>query len=159
MESKGWRPEVLPLRIFSCPSETPLTLAAQTEGSVEVIRTLCLGGAHIDFRARDGMTALHKAACARHCLALTVRLLESPEGDPFSFPFSSISVQKIPCQPGLKYMPAILALRDPRLARLRETLSHCPPVQTVPLCPHHTIGFCTLTDTQFCQSVRCPGLV
>lgn len=54
-------------------SETPLTLAAQTEGSVEVIRTLCLGGAHIDFRARDGMTALHKAACARHCLALTVR--------------------------------------------------------------------------------------
>lgn len=83
MESKGWRPEVLPLRIFSCPSETPLTLAAQTEGSVEVIRTLCLGGAHIDFRARDGMTALHKAACARHCLALTVRLLESPEGDPF----------------------------------------------------------------------------
>lgn len=56
------------------PPETPLTLAAQTEGSVEVIRTLCLGGAHIDFRARDGMTALHKAACARHCLALTVRL-------------------------------------------------------------------------------------
>lgn len=86
-------------------------------------------------------------------------LLESPDGDPFSFPFSSISLQKIPCQPGLKYMPAILALRDPRLARLRETLSHCPPVQTVPLCPHHTIGFCTLTDTQFCQSVRCPGLV
>ncbi|XP_040834267.1 SH3 and multiple ankyrin repeat domains protein 1 isoform X1 [Ochotona curzoniae] len=54
--------------------ETPLTLAAQTEGSVEVIRTLCLGGAHIDFRARDGMTALHKAACARHCLALTALL-------------------------------------------------------------------------------------
>nr|KAF6407999.1 SH3 and multiple ankyrin repeat domains 1 [Molossus molossus] len=54
--------------------ETPLTLAAQTEGSVDVIRTLCLGGAHIDFRARDGMTALHKAACARHCLALTALL-------------------------------------------------------------------------------------
>ncbi|XP_049642948.1 SH3 and multiple ankyrin repeat domains protein 1 isoform X2 [Suncus etruscus] len=54
--------------------ETPLTLAAQTEGSVEVIRTLCLGGAHIDFRARDGMTALHKAACARHCPALTALL-------------------------------------------------------------------------------------
>ncbi|KAF5917160.1 hypothetical protein HPG69_014093 [Diceros bicornis minor] len=59
---------------LSRPSETPLTLAAQTEGSVEVIRTLCLGGAHIDFRARDGMTALHKAACARHCLALTALL-------------------------------------------------------------------------------------
>lgn len=113
MESKGWRPEVLPLRICSCPSETPLTLAAQTEGSVEVIRTLCLGGAHIDFRARDGMTALHKAACARHCLALTVRLPESPDGDPSSFP---VYVQKIPCQPGLRYTPAILALRDPRVA-------------------------------------------
>lgn len=72
-----------PLKVFSCPSETPLTLAAQTEGSVEVIRTLCLGGAHIDFRARDGMTALHKAACARHCLALTVRLLRDPDVGPF----------------------------------------------------------------------------
>ncbi|XP_072472073.1 SH3 and multiple ankyrin repeat domains protein 1 isoform X1 [Notamacropus eugenii] len=54
--------------------ETPLTLAAQIEGSVDVIRTLCLGGAHIDFRARDGMTALHKAVCARHCMALTALL-------------------------------------------------------------------------------------
>jgi hypothetical protein len=74
---------------LSHPSETPLTLAAQTEGSVEVIRTLCLGGAHIDFRARDGMTALHKAACARHCLALTVRSLcsSTPTLDPVSFPF------------------------------------------------------------------------
>lgn len=67
-----------------CLPETPLTLAAQTEGSVEVIRTLCLGGAHIDFRARDGMTALHKAACARHCLALTVRfqILPGPSPEP-----------------------------------------------------------------------------
>lgn len=67
---------------LSCPLETPLTLAAQTEGSVEVIRTLCLGGAHIDFRARDGMTALHKAACARHCLALTVRCQTPPSPEP-----------------------------------------------------------------------------
>lgn len=36
----------------SPPPRDPLTLAAQTEGPVEVIRTLCLGGAHIDFRAR-----------------------------------------------------------------------------------------------------------
>lgn len=69
-QNKTWELHVMGM---SRPSETPLTLAAQTEGSVEVIRTLCLGGAHIDFRARDGMTALHKAACARHCLALTVR--------------------------------------------------------------------------------------
>ena len=71
-----------------CLPETPLTLAAQTEGSVEVIRTLCLGGAHIDFRARDGMTALHKAACARHCLALTVRfqILTGPSPEPRDTP-------------------------------------------------------------------------
>lgn len=37
--------------------------------------------------------------------------------------------------------------------RLRETLSHCPPAQMVPLRPHYTIGFCTLTDTQFPLSV------
>ncbi|KAG8433889.1 hypothetical protein GDO86_012310 [Hymenochirus boettgeri] len=46
--------------------ETPLTMASQLEGTVDVIRMLCLGGAHIDFRARDGMTALHKAVCTRH---------------------------------------------------------------------------------------------
>lgn len=85
---------------LSHPSETPLTLAAQTEGSVEVIRTLCLGGAHIDFRARDGMTALHKAACARHCLALTVRcqpppqpLSQSPETPPMA-----VSPQAVPSE-------------------------------------------------------------
>ncbi|XP_072890031.1 SH3 and multiple ankyrin repeat domains protein 1-like isoform X2 [Hemitrygon akajei] len=42
--------------------EVPLTLSAQLENCPDVIRVLCLGGAHIDFRARDGMTALHKAA-------------------------------------------------------------------------------------------------
>jgi hypothetical protein len=87
-KQKGWE-QRLHVMGLSHPSETPLTLAAQTEGSVEVIRTLCLGGAHIDFRARDGMTALHKAACARHCLALTVRSLcsSTPTLDPVSFPF------------------------------------------------------------------------
>lgn len=128
MEAKG-----PPLKVFSCPSETPLTLAAQTEGSVEVIRTLCLGGAHIDFRARDGMTALHKAACARHCLALTVRLPWFPgHGGPFSSPFYFfnptlfISVQKKPpdtdtCHPstqkfktGLGYVTSYLTAPQPK---------------------------------------------
>lgn len=39
----------------------PLTLAAQLRDSMEVIKVLRNGGAHLDFRARDGMTALHKA--------------------------------------------------------------------------------------------------
>ncbi|XP_078062904.1 SH3 and multiple ankyrin repeat domains protein 1-like, partial [Mustelus asterias] len=46
--------------------EVPLTLSAQLENCTDVIRVLCLGGAHIDFRARDGMTALHKAAITRN---------------------------------------------------------------------------------------------
>ncbi|NWZ18119.1 SHAN1 protein, partial [Agelaius phoeniceus] len=55
--------------------ETPLTLAAQREGpgEVEIIRLLCLGGAHLDFRARDGATALHRAVCTRRYPALLDR--------------------------------------------------------------------------------------
>ncbi|XP_062993779.1 SH3 and multiple ankyrin repeat domains protein 1 [Elgaria multicarinata webbii] len=54
--------------------ETPLTLAAQLDGTIDVIRLLCLGGAHIDFRARDGATALHKAVCSHHYPALMALL-------------------------------------------------------------------------------------
>ncbi|XP_069461217.1 SH3 and multiple ankyrin repeat domains protein 1 [Ambystoma mexicanum] len=54
--------------------ETPLTLASQQDGTIEVIRMLCLGGAHIDFRSRDGMTALHKAVCCRNYSALMALL-------------------------------------------------------------------------------------
>ncbi|KYO37119.1 SH3 and multiple ankyrin repeat domains protein 1 isoform B [Alligator mississippiensis] len=54
--------------------ETPLTLASQLDGTVEIIRLLCLGGAHIDFRARDGATALHRAVCTRRYAALMALL-------------------------------------------------------------------------------------
>ncbi|XP_072277657.1 SH3 and multiple ankyrin repeat domains protein 2-like [Pyxicephalus adspersus] len=45
--------------------ETPLSLAAQMDNSVEVIKALRNSGAHLDFRSKDGMTALHKAARAK----------------------------------------------------------------------------------------------
>ncbi|XP_044775477.1 SH3 and multiple ankyrin repeat domains protein 3-like [Neomonachus schauinslandi] len=54
--------------------ETPLTLAAQLDEPAEVIKALRNGGAHLDFRARDGMTALHKAARARNQVALKTLL-------------------------------------------------------------------------------------
>ncbi|KAL4696991.1 hypothetical protein H8959_002689 [Pygathrix nigripes] len=54
--------------------ETPLTLAAQLDNSVEVIKALKNGGAHLDFRAKDGMTALHKAVRARNQVALKTLL-------------------------------------------------------------------------------------
>ncbi|XP_030339145.1 SH3 and multiple ankyrin repeat domains protein 2 isoform X3 [Strigops habroptila] len=54
--------------------ETPLTLAVQLDNTVEVIKALKNGGAHLDFRARDGMTALHKAARAKNQVALKTLL-------------------------------------------------------------------------------------
>ncbi|XP_033006188.1 SH3 and multiple ankyrin repeat domains protein 2 isoform X8 [Lacerta agilis] len=54
--------------------ETPLTLAAQLSNTVEVIKALRNGGAHLDFRAKDGMTALHKAARAKNQLTLKTLL-------------------------------------------------------------------------------------
>lgn len=56
-----------------CMAETPLTLAVQTEpGGGENIRILVMGGAHIDFRAKDGLTPLHKAVRTHRHTALLV---------------------------------------------------------------------------------------
>nr|XP_033717636.1 SH3 and multiple ankyrin repeat domains protein 3-like [Tursiops truncatus] len=63
-----------PTRLATENQETPLTLAAQLDDPVEVIKALRNGGAHLDFRAKDGMTALHKAARARSLLALKTLL-------------------------------------------------------------------------------------
>ncbi|XP_016346993.1 SH3 and multiple ankyrin repeat domains protein 2-like [Sinocyclocheilus anshuiensis] len=54
--------------------ETPLTIAAQLENMVEFIKALRHGGAHLDFRAKDGMTALHKAACSKNQATLKTLL-------------------------------------------------------------------------------------
>ncbi|KAM9605999.1 SH3 and multiple ankyrin repeat domains protein 2 isoform 2-T2 [Morphnus guianensis] len=54
--------------------ETPLTLAVQLDNTVEVIKALKNGGAHLDFRAKDGMTALHKAARAKNQVTLKTLL-------------------------------------------------------------------------------------
>lgn len=62
------------MNMFLCfwSAETPLTLAAHLDNMVEIIVTLKNGGAHLDFRSRDGMTALHKAARAKNQIALKV---------------------------------------------------------------------------------------
>uniref|UniRef100_A0A6Q2YBG3 SH3 and multiple ankyrin repeat domains protein 3 n=1 Tax=Esox lucius TaxID=8010 RepID=A0A6Q2YBG3_ESOLU len=54
--------------------ECPLTLAVQLEGSAELIKVLRSGGAHLDFRTRDGITALHRAVLCRNHAALTTVL-------------------------------------------------------------------------------------
>ncbi|KAK3548988.1 hypothetical protein QTP70_024801, partial [Hemibagrus guttatus] len=52
----------------------PLTMAAQLEGCAELIKVLKGGGAHLDFRTRDGITALHKAVRTKNHTALITLL-------------------------------------------------------------------------------------
>lgn len=59
-------------------SECPLTLAVQLEDSCELIKVLRSGGAHLDFRTRDGITALHRAVLCRNSTALMVRQTPPP---------------------------------------------------------------------------------
>ncbi|KAM6954631.1 SH3 and multiple ankyrin repeat domains protein 3 isoform 2-T2 [Aplochiton taeniatus] len=54
--------------------ECPLTLAAQLEDSGDLIKVLRSGGCHLDFRTRDGITALHRAVLSRNANALTTLL-------------------------------------------------------------------------------------
>lgn len=53
-------------------AESPLTLAAHLDNMAELVKVLKGGGAHLDFRAKDGLTALHKAARSRNLLVLSV---------------------------------------------------------------------------------------
>ncbi|AWP17507.1 putative SH3 and multiple ankyrin repeat domains protein 1-like [Scophthalmus maximus] len=53
--------------------ETPLSVAVQPGLPVEGIKVLVQGGAHLDFRSRDGLTPVHKAVGAHnHAGLLTV---------------------------------------------------------------------------------------
>ncbi|XP_076015982.1 SH3 and multiple ankyrin repeat domains protein 3 isoform X2 [Genypterus blacodes] len=54
--------------------ECPLTLAVQLEESCELIKVIRSGGAHLDFRTRDGITALHRAVLCRNSAALSTLL-------------------------------------------------------------------------------------
>nr|XP_021327197.1 SH3 and multiple ankyrin repeat domains protein 3 isoform X9 [Danio rerio] len=54
--------------------ESPLTLVAQLDTCADLIKVLRSGGAHLDFRTRDGLTALHKAAQMHNHVALTTLL-------------------------------------------------------------------------------------
>uniref|UniRef100_A0AAZ3QWS4 SH3 and multiple ankyrin repeat domains 1 n=1 Tax=Oncorhynchus tshawytscha TaxID=74940 RepID=A0AAZ3QWS4_ONCTS len=54
--------------------ESPLSVAVQSGMTVEGIRALVQGGAHVDFRTRDGLTAVHKAVKAHNHVALLALL-------------------------------------------------------------------------------------
>ncbi|XP_051818475.1 SH3 and multiple ankyrin repeat domains protein 3 isoform X3 [Antechinus flavipes] len=54
--------------------ECPLTLAAQMDSATDLLKVLRNGGAHLDFRTREGLTALHIATRCRNPGALTTLL-------------------------------------------------------------------------------------
>uniref|UniRef100_A0A3B4YFU3 SH3 and multiple ankyrin repeat domains 1 n=1 Tax=Seriola lalandi dorsalis TaxID=1841481 RepID=A0A3B4YFU3_SERLL len=54
--------------------ETPLSVAVQSGLPVEGIRVLVQGGAHLDFRSRDGFTPVHKAVRAHNHAGLLALL-------------------------------------------------------------------------------------
>uniref|UniRef100_A0AAY4DKL0 PDZ domain-containing protein n=1 Tax=Denticeps clupeoides TaxID=299321 RepID=A0AAY4DKL0_9TELE len=54
--------------------ECPLSMAAQLEGCVELIKVLKSGGSHLDYRTREGITALHKAVRTKNHTALITLL-------------------------------------------------------------------------------------
>ncbi|XP_077420483.1 SH3 and multiple ankyrin repeat domains protein 2-like isoform X5 [Vanacampus margaritifer] len=54
--------------------ESPLTVTSHLDNVVEMIKVLKNGGAHLDFRAKDGMTALHKAARSKNQVTLMTLL-------------------------------------------------------------------------------------
>ncbi|XP_045146551.1 SH3 and multiple ankyrin repeat domains protein 3, partial [Echinops telfairi] len=54
--------------------ECPLSLAAQLDNASDLLKVLRNGGAHLDFRTRDGLTAVHCAARQRNAAALTTLL-------------------------------------------------------------------------------------
>uniref|UniRef100_A0AAY5K3L2 SH3 and multiple ankyrin repeat domains 1 n=1 Tax=Esox lucius TaxID=8010 RepID=A0AAY5K3L2_ESOLU len=54
--------------------ESPLSVAVQSGMAVEGIRALVQGGAHLDFRSRDGLTPIHKAVRAHNHVALLALL-------------------------------------------------------------------------------------
>ena len=58
-------------------AETPLTVAATLgkDKTRDVLIALVSGGAHIDFRNRSGLTAMHRAAIVGNAEAIKVRPL------------------------------------------------------------------------------------
>ncbi|KAH8864165.1 SH3 and multiple ankyrin repeat domains protein 3 [Schistosoma japonicum] len=54
--------------------ETPLTLAVQLEKPYEMIMALVAGGAHLDYRASDSMTPIHRASVKGSYEAIKVLL-------------------------------------------------------------------------------------
>ena len=61
---------ILPLTLLS---DTPLGLVCGRHSHVQCIMPLLSGGSHIDFRGKDGLTPLHRAAIGGNAQAVKVQ--------------------------------------------------------------------------------------
>lgn len=52
--------------------DTPLGLACGRNRSIQCLQSLLAGGAHIDFRGKDGLTPMHRAAIGGNGMAINV---------------------------------------------------------------------------------------
>lgn len=64
------------LLVSSFGPETPLSVAVQSGLLMEGLKVLVQGGAHLDFRNRDGFTPLHKAVWAHNHAGLLVKTID-----------------------------------------------------------------------------------
>ena len=54
------------------PIDTPLGIACGRNSHIECILPLLTGGAYIDFRGKDGLTPMHRAAIGGNAAAIKV---------------------------------------------------------------------------------------
>lgn len=66
------------------PTETPLTLAARIKKPARMIVAMVNGGALLDYRTRDGVTAMHRAVQASNFEAVKTLLGKSSFGIDFT---------------------------------------------------------------------------
>ena len=56
--------------------DTPLGIACGRNGHIECILPLLTGGAHVDYRGKDGLTPMHRAAIGGNTAAVKVKQFE-----------------------------------------------------------------------------------
>ena len=68
------------LLALSISPDTPLGVACGRHSNTQCIMPLLSGGAHIDFRGKEGLTPMHRAAIGGNAQAINVSIimLESP---------------------------------------------------------------------------------
>ena len=116
--------------------DTPLGLVCGRGGQVQLLTPLLTGGAHIDFRGKEGLTALHRAAIGGNDQAINVSVCAGSVYLPvhvfLSFallPISSFSTFLLlfSCLPSLQPLPPYSTIPYTFVVTLSSSLPFPPP--------------------------------